>query len=94
MIHHRCIDTVELFPHRIGPPYRRALRDLAKEHLGLTIQTGGGSVGHSSVEDSIATLDLVRHYVLNVKKAKPAPAPAPAPSSASAAKEDVDVVPS
>ena len=40
-----------------------------KEHLGILIQAGGGSVGHSSVEDSIATLDLVRWYVLN--KAKP-----------------------
>ncbi|KAI6163019.1 ribonuclease H-like protein [Pisolithus thermaeus] len=28
MIHHRCIDTVVLFPHRAGPPYRRSLRDL------------------------------------------------------------------
>jgi RNA exonuclease 1 len=36
-----------------------------KEHLGTLIQTGGGSVGHSSVEDSIATLDLVRWYVVN-----------------------------
>lgn len=29
------------------------------------IQTGGGSSGHSSVEDSVATLDLVRWFVLN-----------------------------
>lgn len=28
MIHHTCIDTVALFPHRSGFPYRRALRDL------------------------------------------------------------------
>ncbi|KAI6047403.1 ribonuclease H-like protein [Pisolithus marmoratus] len=65
MIHHRCIDTVVLFPHRAGPPYRRSLRDLAKEHLGTVIQAGDGSSGHSSVEDSIATLDLVRWYILN-----------------------------
>ncbi|EGO01872.1 hypothetical protein SERLA73DRAFT_177433 [Serpula lacrymans var. lacrymans S7.3] len=90
MIHHRCIDTVVLFPHRLGAPYRRALRDLAKEHLGLTIQTGGGSVGHSSVEDSIATLDLVRHYVLN--DIKPKPKPTPSSTSALSAKEGTDVV--
>lgn len=36
-----------------------------REHLGKFIQAGGGTVGHSSVEDSIATLDLVRWYVLN-----------------------------
>lgn len=28
MIHHQCVDTAILFPHRAGPPYRRALRDL------------------------------------------------------------------
>jgi len=28
IIHHRCVDTALLFPHRSGPPYRRALRDL------------------------------------------------------------------
>ncbi len=28
MIHHRCVDTVDLFPHTAGPPYRRALRTL------------------------------------------------------------------
>ncbi|KAG6378672.1 ribonuclease H-like protein [Boletus reticuloceps] len=65
MIHHQCIDTAILFPHRAGPPYRRSLRDLAKEHLGISIQTGGGSTGHSSVEDSVATLDLVRWHILN-----------------------------
>lgn len=70
IVHHQCVDTAIIFPHRQGPPYRRSLRDLAKEHLGLTIQAGGGTSGHSSVEDSVATLDLVRWYVLN--KLKPA----------------------
>lgn len=74
MIHHRCVDTAILFPHPSGPPYRRALRHLAKEHLGTVIQAGGGSVGHSSVEDSRATLDLVRWYVLHDKRPKPKPA--------------------
>ncbi|GJE84208.1 ribonuclease H-like protein [Phanerochaete sordida] len=73
MIHHRCVDTVALFPHPSGPPYRRALRFLVKEHLGKTIQAGGGTVGHSSVEDSIATLDLVRWHILNGPKPKPKP---------------------
>lgn len=40
----------------------------AKEHLGKTIQAGGGTVGHSSVEDSVATLDLVRYFMLNKPK--------------------------
>jgi len=72
MIHTQCVDTAILFPHRSGAPYRRALKDLVKEHLGTLIQAGGGSVGHSSVEDSIATLDLVRWYVLNKPKPKKA----------------------
>jgi RNA exonuclease 1 len=28
MLHHKCIDTALLFPHRAGPPYRRSLKDL------------------------------------------------------------------
>ena len=28
MVHHRCVDTVVLYPHRAGPPYRRSLREL------------------------------------------------------------------
>lgn len=28
IIHHKCIDTALLFPHRAGPPYRRSLKDL------------------------------------------------------------------
>ncbi|KIJ70048.1 hypothetical protein HYDPIDRAFT_121398 [Hydnomerulius pinastri MD-312] len=68
MVHHQCIDTAILFPHRAGPPYRQSLRNLVKEHLGISIQTGGGLTGHSSVEDSVATLDLVRWHVLNKVK--------------------------
>ncbi|KAJ4481644.1 Rexo1 protein [Lentinula edodes] len=68
LIHHRCVDTVFLYPHPRGAPYRRALRDLAREHLNSTIQEGGGSSGHSSLEDAIATLDLVRLYLINDRK--------------------------
>ncbi|KAF6762312.1 Rexo1 protein [Ephemerocybe angulata] len=73
MIHHRCIDTALLFPHRAGPPYRRSLRDLVKEKLGKAIQVGTGdiTVGHSSLEDAIATLDLVRWQILNTRKPPP-----------------------
>lgn len=49
-----------------------------KEHLGQTIQAGGGTVGHSSVEDSVATLDLVRWHVLN----RPPPQTKPTTSTA------------
>ncbi|KAM5540478.1 hypothetical protein V8D89_005936 [Ganoderma adspersum] len=79
MIHHRCVDTVVLFPHTAGPPYRRALRTLAKEFLGQTIQAAGAA-GHSSIEDSVATLDLVRWHVLNGPKPKPKPQADSAPT--------------
>ncbi|KAI0307161.1 ribonuclease H-like protein [Multifurca ochricompacta] len=70
LVHRRVVDTTALFPHSRGLPYRRALRDLTKEYLNRSIQEGGGSQGHSSVEDSIAALDLVKWFALN-KKTKP-----------------------
>ncbi|KAF8897630.1 ribonuclease H-like domain-containing protein [Infundibulicybe gibba] len=66
IIHHKCVDTAILFPHHAGPPYRKALKNLVREMLGTLIQTAG-SAGHSSVEDAIATLNLVRWYILNNK---------------------------
>ncbi|KAI0638158.1 ribonuclease H-like protein [Trametes polyzona] len=80
MIHHRCVDTAVLFPHSAGPPYRRALRALAKEYLGQTIQAAGAA-GHSSIEDSVATLDLVRWHVINGRKPEPKPVSSMTPSS-------------
>lgn len=68
IIHHKCIDTALLFPHKAGPPYRRSLKDLAREHLGIVIQAGDATVGHSSVEDAAATLNLVRWQVINGPK--------------------------
>ncbi|KAF9268064.1 ribonuclease H-like protein [Marasmius fiardii PR-910] len=70
IVHRLCVDTAIMFPHPAGAPYRRALRDLARDHLGTTIQAGGGSVGHSSLEDAIATLDLVRWRVRQQQNAK------------------------
>ncbi|KAG9005766.1 RNA exonuclease 3 [Tulasnella sp. JGI-2019a] len=71
MIHHQVVDTVKLFPHPAGPPRKRALRDISSEILDRRIQVGSessgegppGAVGHSSVEDARATLDLVRWWV-------------------------------
>ncbi|KAJ7764968.1 ribonuclease H-like domain-containing protein [Mycena maculata] len=72
IIHHVNVDTSIMFRHSAGPPYRKALKDLAREHLGITIQSGGVTVGHSSVEDSVATLDLVKWHVVN-RPPKPKP---------------------
>ncbi|KAF9076733.1 hypothetical protein BDP27DRAFT_1283459 [Rhodocollybia butyracea] len=83
LVHHRCVDTVLLYPHPRGAPYRRALRDLAREHLNSTIQEGGGSTGHSSLEDAIATLDLVRLFLINNRKTASSSPSAQATSSSS-----------
>ncbi|KAJ7665529.1 ribonuclease H-like domain-containing protein [Mycena rosella] len=82
IIHHVNVDTSIMFRHPAGPPYRKALKDLAREHLGLTIQSGGGTVGHSSIEDSVATLDLVKWHILN---RPPRPKPPPGKSGESSA---------
>ena len=39
-----------------------------REHLGTVIQAGGAEVGHSSVEDAVATMNLVKWYVLEKSK--------------------------
>lgn len=51
--------------------------------MNKVIQAGGAEVGHSSVEDSIATLDLVRWYVLNKPKPKSAAPPVPSADASS-----------
>lgn len=70
MIHHRVVDTVVLFPHQRGLPFKRALRILAKEYLNRSIQTGDETVGHSASEDALATLDLLKYYVQDKNKRK------------------------
>jgi RNA exonuclease 1 len=37
------------------------------EYLSRRIQQGDGSEGHSSIEDSVAALDLVKWFVFNKK---------------------------
>ncbi|KAG9097401.1 hypothetical protein FRC06_007589 [Ceratobasidium sp. 370] len=71
MVHLNVVDTTVLFPHPSGFPYRRALRDLARDHLGLLIQNsveGAETQGHSSLEDAVATLDLVKFWVQEQKR--------------------------
>ena len=55
--HDSVIDTSLLMPHSRGPPYKRALRNLASDCLGKIIQTG--EHGHDSAEDAITALELV-----------------------------------
>lgn len=54
LAHHCCGDTALLFGHPRGAPYKKKLKQLAKEFLDREIQ--GGS--HDSIEDARAALDL------------------------------------
>ena len=39
----------------------------AREYLNRSIQTGGATEGHSSAEDALASLDLVKYYIKDRK---------------------------
>jgi len=41
LIHNTVIDTAIVFPHRLGLPYKRALRNLMADHLKRIIQDNG-----------------------------------------------------
>lgn len=61
IVHPTVIDTVLLYPHRAGLPYRRALKTLMMEELNRKIQqdVGPKTLGHDSAEDARAAGDLV-----------------------------------
>ena len=62
--HRNVVDTsVVIFPHKLGPPYKRALRHLAAEYLQRIIQDS--VEGHDSREDTIAVLDLMKLKVMD-----------------------------
>jgi len=58
ILHGTVVDTSVVFPHRMGPPFKRALRFLAAEHLKRIIQNDEG--GHDSKEDALTCLDLMK----------------------------------
>lgn len=57
LIHPTVVDTSVVFPHKMGRPYKRALRNLCSEHLKRIIQNDVG--GHDSAEDAISCMDLM-----------------------------------
>ncbi|XP_050679397.1 RNA exonuclease 1 homolog [Leptidea sinapis] len=61
LIHDTVIDTSVLFPHKMGPPYKRALRNLSSEYLKKIIQNSVD--GHDSAEDATVCMQLI-HYKL------------------------------
>ncbi|KAK0396183.1 hypothetical protein QR680_001610 [Steinernema hermaphroditum] len=59
LVHPRVVDTSVVFPHRLGPPYKRALRTLTSEILQKIIQEDVS--GHDSKEDASACMQLMLH---------------------------------
>ncbi|GAB5567481.1 RNA exonuclease 1 homolog isoform X2 [Prionailurus iriomotensis] len=57
VIHSTVVDTSVLFPHRLGLPYKRSLRNLMADYLRRIIQDNVD--GHSSSEDASACMHLV-----------------------------------
>lgn len=54
IMHSLCVDTVALYPHPRGPPFRSKLSSLTEKHLKRRIQEGT----HDSVADARATMEL------------------------------------
>ncbi|KAI9677989.1 MAG: hypothetical protein M1817_005933 [Caeruleum heppii] len=60
MTHPYIVDTSIIYPHPVGPPLKSKLKFLAQKYLNREIQKGHGTVGHNSIEDARAVLDLVK----------------------------------
>jgi len=60
LTHPFVIDTSILYPHPRGPPMKSSLKWLAQKYLSREIQKGHGTMGHDSIEDARACLDLVK----------------------------------
>ncbi|XP_057698023.1 RNA exonuclease 1 homolog [Corythoichthys intestinalis] len=57
LIHSSVVDTAIVFPHRLGFPYKRALRNLMADYLKRIIQDSVD--GHDSSEDATACMELM-----------------------------------
>ncbi|KAG5947291.1 hypothetical protein E4U53_006436 [Claviceps sorghi] len=67
VVHPTLIDTVLLYPHKAGLPYRNSLKMLMEVHLNRKIQVEAGPKvsGHDSAEDARAAGELVRLKILD-----------------------------
>ncbi|KAJ8687416.1 hypothetical protein QAD02_023210 [Eretmocerus hayati] len=61
LLHDTVVDTSVMFPHKNGPPLKRALKNLCSEYLRKIIQNDVG--GHDSKEDASACMELVHWKV-------------------------------
>ncbi|KAG8230773.1 hypothetical protein J437_LFUL010657 [Ladona fulva] len=68
LIHDTVVDTSIVFPHRRGPPFKRALKTLSAEILQKIIQSG--EEGHDSAEDALACMELMKWRIKEDLKLK------------------------
>lgn len=59
LIHNTVVDTSVVFPHRLGKPYKRALKNLMADYLKKIIQDD--VAGHDSLEDAVACVQLMQY---------------------------------
>ncbi|XP_045158983.2 RNA exonuclease 1 homolog [Mercenaria mercenaria] len=59
LIHNTVVDTSIVFPHRLGYPFKRALKNLMAEYLKKIIQDD--VAGHDSLEDAVACVQLMQY---------------------------------
>ena len=55
IVHMSVIDTSIVYPHSLGSPMRRSLKDLVRTELNGSIQNGE----HNSAENACAVVDLI-----------------------------------
>ncbi|XP_062412184.1 RNA exonuclease 1 homolog isoform X2 [Sardina pilchardus] len=68
LVHSTVVDTAIVFPHRLGLPYKRALRNLMADHLKRIIQDN--VEGHDSSEDACACMELMMWKIKEDAKVK------------------------
>lgn len=60
LIHEKIVDTAVLYPkHKATPTFRFSLKQLCFQYLGRNIQSGQ----HDSGEDSLAAIDITKHFI-------------------------------
>ncbi|XP_014348705.1 RNA exonuclease 1 homolog [Latimeria chalumnae] len=68
LLHSTIIDTSLVFPHRLGLPYKRTLRNLMADYLRRIIQDHVG--GHDSRQDAAACMELMLWKIKEDNKGK------------------------
>ena len=68
IIHSTVVDTAIVFPHRLGLPYKRALKTLMAEYARKIIQDS--EEGHDSLEDAVSCVELMLWRVKEDMKIK------------------------